>query len=48
MAIELTLMSLEYEQVDMKDKVNGVESRKEDWQFQWLDIGFGVNFIIQF
>lgn len=48
MAIELTLMSLEYKQVDMKDKENGTQSRKKDWQFQWLDIGFGVNFIIQF
>lgn len=46
MAVEITLMSLEYKKVYMRDKASNHRVASERWRYNWLDFSFGVSFII--
>lgn len=46
MAIEVSVMSLEYKKVYMKDKNSHRETSMERWRYNWLDVSFGVAFVI--
>ena len=41
-----SLMSLEYKEVYMRDKVSNKRVTDSRWRYNWLDISFGVVFII--
>lgn len=46
MAIEVSVMSLEYKKVYMKDMHSHRRTTLDRWKFNWLDVSFGVTFII--
>lgn len=46
MAAEITLMSLEYKKVYMTDKTGNGPAIAQRWKYNWLDMSFGVSFII--
>ena len=46
MAIEVSVMSLEYKKIYMTDKESGLRTTSGGWRYNWLDVSFGVAFII--
>ena len=46
LALDISLMSLEYTEVYMRDKVSNKRVTDSRWRYNWLDISFGVVFII--
>ena len=46
LALDISLMSLEYKEVYMRDKVSNKRVTDSRWRYNWLDISFGVVFII--
>lgn len=46
MAIEVSLMSLEYKKVYIQDRNSHQRSTVEKWRYNWLDVSFGVAFLI--
>lgn len=46
MAIEVSVMSLEYKKVWMTDKDTRYRITSSGWRYNWLDVSFGVAFII--
>ena len=43
---QINVMSLEYKEVYMRDKVSNKRVTDSRWRYNWLDISFGVVFII--
>lgn len=46
MAVEVTVMSLEYKEINMKDQISHQRTFTSKWKYNWLDISFGVSFLI--
>lgn len=46
MALEVSVMSLEYKKVNMTDKQSHLHTTSAGWRYNWLDVSFGIAFII--
>lgn len=46
MAVEVTVMSLEYKRVYMTDKGSNWRVTSDKWRYNWLDVSFGINLMI--
>lgn len=46
LAVEVSLMSLEYKKIYMNDKRSNSRVTTQKWRYNWLDVSFGVSFII--
>ena len=46
LALDISLMSLEYKEVYMRDFFSNKRVTDSRWRYNWLDISFGVVFII--